>query len=188
MGASEPAVSGRPETLGATDQRPYGRAGPSDEAGAMTAATGSRLQDLSRPECVALLAGSAVGRIAVTLAERTVILPINFAIVDGRILFRTGRGTKLAAATAGVEVAFEADGYAPDGSAGWSVLVRGHCTEVTDADELSRARAVPLDRWVTDGTGDDRFVVVTLTEISGRRFDTDDRTSASLSRARPWPT
>ena len=152
----------------------------------MTAAQASALQDLSRPECVELLATSAVGRIGVDLDGRPVVLPVNFAVVDGCILFRTGHGTKLAAATAHVVVAFEADAFEPDGSAGWSVLVRGTCTEVTDPAELDRMRAVPLDKWVTDG-GADRYVLISLTEISGRRFDHGSRDTGSLGRARPRP-
>jgi nitroimidazol reductase NimA-like FMN-containing flavoprotein (pyridoxamine 5'-phosphate oxidase superfamily) len=152
----------------------------------MTAATSSTLRDLSRPECIALLDSSVVGRIGVTLDRRPVILPVNFAVVDGCILFRTGHGTKLAAATAHVVVAFEADGFEADGAAGWSVLVRGACTEVTDPALLQRMRSVPLDKWVTDGSAD-RYVLISLTELSGRRFDRATRDSSSLGRARPRP-
>jgi len=152
----------------------------------MSPVSASTLQDLSRPECVDLLATSAVGRIGVTLEGRPVILPVNFAVVDGSILFRTGHGTKLAAATAHVVVAFEADAFDADGAAGWSVLVRGTCTEVTDPVDLERMRAVPLEKWVTDG-GADRYVLISLTEISGRRFDHGTHEGGSLHRARPRP-
>jgi uncharacterized protein len=135
----------------------------------MTPVAAPALRDLSRPQCVRLLATSRVGRIGVTLNGRPVILPVNFAVVDGCILFRTGFGTKLAVATTHMVVAFEADGYETDGSAGWSVLVRGTCTEVTDPEELARMRSVPLDSWVRDGAAD-RYVLISLTEISGRRF------------------
>jgi nitroimidazol reductase NimA-like FMN-containing flavoprotein (pyridoxamine 5'-phosphate oxidase superfamily) len=152
----------------------------------MTAATSS-LRDLSRPECVGLLASSSVGRIGVTLDGRPVILPVNFAVVDGSILFRTGHGTKLAAATAHVVVAFETDGFEPHGAAGWSVVVRGTCTEVTDAEQLERMRAVHLDRWVNDADAD-RYVLISLTEVSGRRFGLAATDRGSLGRTRPWPT
>lgn len=135
----------------------------------MTTAVATSLRDLSRPECVRLLDGATVGRLGVTIGDRPVILPVNFAVFDGSVLFRTGRGTKLAAATHNALVAFEADGFETDGTAGWSVLVRGVCSEVTDPGLLTRMRAVPLDRWVTDSTPD-RYVLITLTEISGRRF------------------
>ena len=98
-----------------------------------------------------------------------VILPVNYAVVDHGILFRTGRGTKLAAATHNAVVAFEADSFAGDGTGGWSVLVRGVCAEVTDPDDLGRMRDVPLDAWVAD-EDTDRYVRIALTEISGRGF------------------
>jgi nitroimidazol reductase NimA-like FMN-containing flavoprotein (pyridoxamine 5'-phosphate oxidase superfamily) len=61
--------------------------------------TDEGLELLSEEECVDLLRTGGVGRVGVTIAGLPVILPVNYACVDGDVLFRTGEGTKLNAAT-----------------------------------------------------------------------------------------
>ena len=94
------------------------------------------MEMLSDDECIDLLRQVPVGRIAVTVDALPVIIPINFAVVDGAVVFRTPPGTKLAAATASAVVAFEVDSYEADGRTGWSVMVQGMASEVTDPASL----------------------------------------------------
>lgn len=77
-----------------------------------------RLRSLSRPECIALLVGASVGRLGLSIDALPVILPVNYLLIDGGIVFRTVHGTKLDAATRHAVVAFEVDEYERDGSAG----------------------------------------------------------------------
>ena len=84
-------------------------------------------------------------------------------------MLRTTPGTKLDAATSAAVVAFEVDSYVSDGSVGWSVVVQGVAAEITDPDELARARASPLDSWALDGSAD-RFIRIEMSKVSGRRF------------------
>jgi uncharacterized protein len=90
-----------------------------------------------------------VGRIAVTIGVMPAILPVNFALVGQHIVVRTVPGTKLDAAVRRAIVAFEVDSYAPDGSSGWSVLVQGHFSEVTDPAQRTALAAsrIRLPRW-----------------------------------------
>ena len=68
------------------------------------------LEVLDRRECLALLAASSLGRIAVVGdGGRPLIFPVNFALDDEAIVLRTDPGTKLRRATNGW-VAFECDG------------------------------------------------------------------------------
>ena|SRR5438445_9528567 len=126
-------------------------------------------ETMSPLECVSLLGRVPVGRVGVSIGALPVVLPVNFALFDRSVVFRTVPGTKLDAAVAGAVVAFEADGYDRTGGAGWSVLVQGVASEVTDTAELSALRALPLEAWGVDGDAD-RFVRVAMTLISGRRF------------------
>ena len=71
------------------------------------------LEVLDRQECLRLLATATIGRIGITLGALPVILPVNFRLVDDRIVFRTGVGTKLDAATCNTIVAFEVDAVDP---------------------------------------------------------------------------
>jgi uncharacterized protein len=126
------------------------------------------LEILDRKECLRLLATATLGRVGVSLGALPVILPVNFRLVGDRIVFRTGIGTKLDAATDNAVVAFEADEIEPFSHTGWSVTVTGESREVTAPDALMRIRAANLPRWAP--TGDGRIVEVDTTVISGRRI------------------
>ena len=66
-----------------------------------------------------------------------VVVPVNYSVVDGGIVFRTEPGTTPAQAD-GHQVAFEADRIDEAFGEGWSVLVRGPGTTVTDPNEVAR--------------------------------------------------
>ena len=84
------------------------------------------------------------------------------------MVFRTEPGTKLCAARQGSLVCFEADGTGAAGQAGWSVIVRGEITEVTDPAELVRLRALPL-RMQAPGARD-YYVRILPAMLTGRRI------------------
>jgi nitroimidazol reductase NimA-like FMN-containing flavoprotein (pyridoxamine 5'-phosphate oxidase superfamily) len=131
---------------------------------------GDRLEVLSREECLALLASRQVGRLGVSIEALPAILPVNFRLRDGRIIVRTVPGTKLDAAVGQAVVAFEVDDYDPEGRWGWSVLVRGVGSEISQPDEMEAVKALPLRAWAfKDGTAD-RYMAVDTTLVSGRRF------------------
>lgn len=123
---------------------------------------------LRREECLDLLGSSTLGRVAVTVGALPTILPVNFRLVDDQVVFRTGVGSKLDAATRGEVVAFEVDGIDPVEHTGWSVVVTG----VVEECELHRwvdgivVDAIP--RWAPDG--DTRVVALSTEIVSGRRI------------------
>ena len=126
------------------------------------------LHVLERDECLRLLATARLGRIAITSGALPVILPVNFRVVGDEILFRTGHGTKLDAATRNAVVAFEADAMDPFEHTGWSVLVTGVARQLA-ADDVPDALALHIPRWAPADT--DTCVVAVSTElISGRRL------------------
>lgn len=128
------------------------------------------MEELSRAKCLELMATVPVGRIGVSVRALPVILPVNFALVGENIVFRTIPGTKLDAATANAVVAFEVDSYAPDGTFGWSVLVQGVSSEITDPGELLALASIPLRAWALDDRTATRLVRIESSFISGRRF------------------
>jgi uncharacterized protein len=126
------------------------------------------LEVLERDECLRLLGTATLGRIGVTSGALPTVLPINFRFDGSRILFRTGVGTKLDAATQNAVVAFEVDQIDPFAHTGWSVVVKGVAHELTDPDELEEVQRPPLARWAP---GEDHRVVAIAPEIvSGRRI------------------
>ncbi|MDQ0711175.1 nitroimidazol reductase NimA-like FMN-containing flavoprotein (pyridoxamine 5'-phosphate oxidase superfamily) [Streptomyces luteogriseus] len=105
--------------------------------GLARAARTPRFTELTEAECRSLLSTHGVGRLAVATDSGPVVVPVNYSVVDGGIVFRTEPGTTPAQAD-GDQVAFEADRIDEAFSEGWSVLVRGPATTVTDPDEVAR--------------------------------------------------
>jgi nitroimidazol reductase NimA-like FMN-containing flavoprotein (pyridoxamine 5'-phosphate oxidase superfamily) len=124
---------------------------------------------LPRPECFRLLSSQTVGRLGFLVGDQPLVLPLNFAVVRDVVVFRTGRGSKLAAAL-GTKVAFEVDEVNISAGDGWSVLVQGIAEEITHADhwfdEALRQGAAPT--WVSGAN--DHYVRIIPHVISGRRL------------------
>ena len=88
--------------------------------------------------------------------------------VEGSVVVRTGRGTKLDAATRNTVVAFEVDELDPREGTGWSVLVTGVAHELTAPEEVAVADASPPARWAPGPEG--RYIAISVDMISGRRI------------------
>jgi hypothetical protein len=123
---------------------------------------------LHRGECLDLLTTATLGRIGISSGALPVVLPVNYWCDGERLLIRTGEGTKLDAATRDSVVAFEVDDIDPVDHTGWSVVVTGVASEVTDPDDLAELAQAPLVRWAPQGNG--RVVAISLDMISGRRI------------------
>ncbi|MDH6522173.1 pyridoxamine 5'-phosphate oxidase family protein [Streptomyces sp. SAI-090] len=103
-------------------------------------------RELGRQECLQLMAKMPVGRIVFTRQALPAVLPVNFSLDgDGAILLRTSAASELVRAVDGAVVAFEADDVDAARHSGWSVVVTGSATVVTDPAEYQRlARTGPL--------------------------------------------
>jgi nitroimidazol reductase NimA-like FMN-containing flavoprotein (pyridoxamine 5'-phosphate oxidase superfamily) len=126
-------------------------------------------EELDREDCLALLRDEPVGRVALTARALPVVLPVNFALLDGDIVWRSAQGTKLNDASAGFVVAFEADHYETEQKVGWSVMIQGLAHVVTDADELEKTRELPLESWALEGAAD-RYVRLVPNVVTGTRI------------------
>jgi len=126
------------------------------------------LELLSEADCRSLLASGSIGRVGVTVGALPVILPVNYAYVDGGIVFRTAEGTKLRAAVDRAVIAFEVDHYDEDLRDGWSVLAVGRAVEVDGEGEREAYRALGLAPWA-DGTRT-HYVRMEPEMLTGRRI------------------
>jgi nitroimidazol reductase NimA-like FMN-containing flavoprotein (pyridoxamine 5'-phosphate oxidase superfamily) len=126
------------------------------------------LELLGPSACWELLAGCPVGRLGIVTDNRPEVFPVNFAVDDRSIVFRTEPGTKLGAFAHNPSVCFEVDEIDVADRTGWSVLVKGVAGEITDAAERRRAEQLYLEFWARGQKT--HWVRVVADEITGRRI------------------
>lgn len=123
-----------------------------------------QLVELSRAECLQLLASESIGRVAVSQGRAgPLVVPVNYVLDGEAILFRSGYGAKLRSSLFRV-VSFQVDRVDVATRTGWSVLVRG------PAEELRRREVTgPLpEPWMP---GDKPYVVrIAARAVTGRRI------------------
>ena len=126
------------------------------------------LEVLPATECWELLAQEQIGRVAVLVDGVPEIYPVNHVVSNQAIVFRTDRGSKLRGLTRSPIVCFEVDGTSPAAHIGWSVMVKGRAVELTAADDVARAAALPLEYW---GRGEkSHWIRIEAEDVTGRRI------------------
>lgn len=125
------------------------------------------ITELSTEECWHLIAAHSLGRLAVTAVGTVDIFPINYAVSEGMLYFRTAPGTKLLELSINDHVAFEIDGFAD--AEVWSVVLKGRAERLERQSEIDAAEQLTLAPWLP--TLKYRWVRITPDELSGRRFD-----------------
>jgi uncharacterized protein len=119
-------------------------------------------------ECWELLRGISVGRVGLWVEDHPEIFPINYTVDHGSVVFRTGQGTKLAAALADLPVAFEADSVDARTGVVWSVQITGSAAQIERTDDVLDAAALRLFPWQAGRK--DHFIRITPDKVTGRRF------------------
>jgi nitroimidazol reductase NimA-like FMN-containing flavoprotein (pyridoxamine 5'-phosphate oxidase superfamily) len=155
-------------TTRAPDQPPRREAAPSTEE----RCAGSReMLELSREECLRLLAATGFGRVAVACGDGPpIIRPVNYVFdtASQSVVFRTAAGSKLHALLQSAGAAFEIDGVDDGSRTGWSVIVRGVTDEVTQPSERARLDSLVLEPWPPGHKP--HWMHVRAWTISGRRI------------------
>ena len=128
------------------------------------------VEQLGEPECESLLAVINFGRIGFCDERGPMILPVNYVIVEGEIVFRTDATTVLANVSM-KSVAFEIDGW-ESASVAWSVVARGHALEVTRAlgAEYDNLRSAHIPVFAPGAKC--HWFAMDVESISGRRITT----------------
>ncbi|SNT60866.1 Pyridoxamine 5'-phosphate oxidase [Asanoa hainanensis] len=127
------------------------------------------LAELSRAECLRLLATGSVGRVVFTESALPAAHPVNYLLDGEEVVFRTGGGGKLAAATMRNVVAFQVDDIRAESASGWSVLGVGEAYEVVDAVRL-RSLGSRLPRPWVGSAANGHTIAIPLRRLTGRRL------------------
>jgi nitroimidazol reductase NimA-like FMN-containing flavoprotein (pyridoxamine 5'-phosphate oxidase superfamily) len=126
-------------------------------------------RELDRQECLGLLAKVPVGRVVYTRQALPAVLPVNFSLdADASVLLCTSADSDLVRAIDGVVVAFEADEFDAATQSGWSVVVTGRATVVTDPAEHEHLAQSGPRSWMPlpDGV----FVRIESELVTGREL------------------
>jgi nitroimidazol reductase NimA-like FMN-containing flavoprotein (pyridoxamine 5'-phosphate oxidase superfamily) len=130
------------------------------------------IEELDVDECLALIAPGGIGRIAYLSRFGPTVLPVNYALQDGAVVFRTAENGPLdedlrtGIADADYIVAFEIDSIDLAARGGWSVLIQGPAHHVTGADR-DAVREAGVESWAP---GDrELFVRIVPSRVTGRR-------------------
>jgi len=127
------------------------------------------VEDMSRSDALDLLQRHGfVGRVAFIVDGRSMIMPVNYLADRDALVFCTGEGTKLSTLRGGAAVTFEVDDGRPIDHSGWSVVVEGISSEITDPEELKWLRRGPLKSWAVRPTA--HWIRVPYEHVSGRRI------------------
>jgi nitroimidazol reductase NimA-like FMN-containing flavoprotein (pyridoxamine 5'-phosphate oxidase superfamily) len=133
-------------------------------------ADGPGVEELTPDECFRLLATRVVGRVAVAEpGAAPIVVPVNFIVREGHIVYRTAYGTAFRAAVAQERpVSFQVDEIDLTRRVGWSVLVQGRASEL---DEW-RASGTVVETWAPGPKP--HVVEIVPGRVTGRRLHPRD--------------
>ena len=138
-----------------------------------TNGTGAALRELDEQECLRLISPGGVGRVAFTGSYGPTILPVNYRLVGGLIVFRTRVGgvmdedLRTGIKDLEFKIAFEVDEIDRARHEVWSVLVQGPIHHIT-ADELAQMGDPEVESWA--GGSRERYLRITPQRVTGRRI------------------
>jgi nitroimidazol reductase NimA-like FMN-containing flavoprotein (pyridoxamine 5'-phosphate oxidase superfamily) len=144
------------------------------QAAGGAAASAGTLRELDEAECLQLISPGGVGRIAFTGRYGPTVLPVNYKLHQGDIVFRTEHDSatdedlRTGIEDAAYRVAFEIDEFDSAAREGWSVLVQGAAYHMESDDERASAQESGVEPW--PGGVHDLYLRVIPSRITGRRI------------------
>jgi nitroimidazol reductase NimA-like FMN-containing flavoprotein (pyridoxamine 5'-phosphate oxidase superfamily) len=132
------------------------------------------LEQLDEAECLRLIAPGGIGRLAYSGRYGPTVLPVNYRLFEGTIVFRTAQDSptdedlRTGIANAEYKVAFEIDEIDLAAREGWSVLIQGPLHHVESDTERASVLRAGVETW-PDGDRD-LFLRIVPSRITGRRI------------------
>ena len=124
---------------------------------------------LSDSQCLELLRGEVVGRVALCTVDGPQVFPVNFTLTDDSVVFRTTAYSVLGTHAWQSRLAFEVDQIDTERRSGWSVVASGPGAQVRPGPELDEiVRTWNPDPWA--GGTRPLYVRLRWDTLSGRRI------------------
>ena len=147
----------------------------------------SGVAELPARGCWELLQAATIGRLAIVVATRPEIFPVNFVVDHDTVVFRSAPGTKLSGLRGDTSAAFEVDGESTEDSTAWSVVIHGHLEPLISFEPIT-TDDLPL--YPLQAGAKPQFVRIVPLSITGRRFSIADpetwRVAPELGRPQLW--
>jgi nitroimidazol reductase NimA-like FMN-containing flavoprotein (pyridoxamine 5'-phosphate oxidase superfamily) len=131
-------------------------------------------EKLDKAECMRLVSSGELGRLVYTGRFGLTVLPVNYKVYDGDVVFRTtydgATDEDLRTGIAGAEyqVAFEVDEIDRAAREGWSVLIHGAAHHVDSESEHAALLVVGIEPWA--GGEREHFIRIITAHVTGRRI------------------
>lgn len=131
------------------------------------------LEQLDDAECMRLISPGGIGRLAYTGRYGPTVLPVNYTMFQGSVVFRTAHDSttdedlRTGIQNADYQVAFQVDQFDSVAREGWSVLVQGPAHHVDSENELAQVGQAGVEPWAPGER--DLFMRITPTRLTGRR-------------------
>ncbi len=127
----------------------------------------SESRDLTRDDCLDLLAATSIGRVAVATPDGPHIVPVNYALFEDTVVVRTSSYSLLGTHARDTVVALEIDGFDATSRSGWSVVVRSRCSVEGDPRTIRAIReATPEVPWA--GGTRNLYLRLSTDQVTGR--------------------
>lgn len=139
--------------------------------------------EMSTAECRELLEGGVVGRVAMATPVGPRIVPVNYAVHDAAIVFRTAPYSELSTYGWNTELAFEVDHLDYEAHQGWSVVAIGRAHVVESQDEIQRIRGHWDPRPWAAGSRN-LYVKLVWRDLTGVRLGSDWTRSSMMPQRR----
>jgi nitroimidazol reductase NimA-like FMN-containing flavoprotein (pyridoxamine 5'-phosphate oxidase superfamily) len=125
--------------------------------------------ELSNDVCRQLLDAGVMGRVALCTANGPHIVPVNYSVVDGFVVFKTSPYSVLGTSGRNSLLAFEIDQVDYERRHSWSVVVRGRAQWIDDSAAIAVVEAAwPPRPWPAGSR--QLYLRLPLSEVSGRQL------------------
>ncbi len=141
---------------------------PARQAGPRPAAEPPVPEPLTPAQCRGYLGTGGVGRFVFAGPRGPEAIPVNYAMLGGDVVVRTGSRTSLAGGAGQAQVSFEVDDLDEVLAEGWSVLVRGKAHVVSGPAEQETVRSLGIEPWA--GGDRETYIRITVSDMTGRRI------------------
>ena len=128
----------------------------------------AQITELTFDQCMQLLGTGQIGRVAMSTPMGPQVIPVNYAMYDGDIVFRTTPYSVLGTFGWNCELAFEIDHIDEEAREGWSVVAVGKAHIIDDVDEITQIRLTGDPRPWADGARH-LYLRLMVRDLTGRR-------------------